>query len=166
MLRLYTCTNRFKTEEVLYGNDAVFDAFVSDKVFDALDCEFMMKYDGAKIIGDHKVHGRIVTTRYGNTLLTNISTGLKTLLNLRHMKDLPQYRIIDITEAGSNMLLDIFKEAMKINIPVILRHSSLPEFSNLPVLVDDSKLITTNLSLAAEIRVRREMWMKAYTKTR
>jgi len=147
MLKLYTDRAPFKNSEVIYDNDAVFEVYTSRLQLDEVDRELMMKYDGAKIIGENERLGIPVQTRYGVTHINNLSTGLKTLLNLRHMHTLLQYKAIDITEAGENVLLDIFEHATVLGIPVILGHSYIPKFSHLQIQVNDGEVVTDESSL-------------------
>jgi hypothetical protein len=147
MLRLYTDRASFKNSEILYDNDAVFEVHTSRLKLSETDKEFMMKYDEAKIIGENERLGIPVQTRYGVTHINNLSTGLKTLLNLRHMRTLPQYKAIDITEAGENVLLDIFEQATALDVPVILGHTFIPKFKHLQIQVDDGEIVTDESSL-------------------
>ena len=147
MLKLYTDRTSFKNTEVLYDNDAVFEVHTSRLQLDEVDKEFMMKYDEAKIIGENERLGIPVQTRYGVTHINNLSTGLKTLLNLRHMGTLPQYKAIDITEAGENVLLDIFEQAIALGISVILGHTYIPKFTHIQIQVDDGEIVTDESSL-------------------
>lgn len=147
MLRLYTDRTSFKNSEILYDNDAVFEVHTSRLQLSEADKEFMMKYDDAQIIGENERLGISVQTRYGITHINNLSTGLKTLLNLRHMKTLPQYKAIDITEAGENVLLDIFEQAAALDVPVILGHTYIPKFTHLQIQVDDVDVVADESSL-------------------
>ena len=147
MLKLYTDRTSFKNSEILYDNDAVFEVHTSRLQLSETDKEFMMKYDEAKIIGENERLGIPVQTRYGVTHINNLSTGLKTLLNLRHMKTLPQYKAIDITEAGENVLLDIFEQAIALGVPVILGHTYIPKFTHLQIQVDDGEIVADESSL-------------------
>jgi len=147
MLKLYTDSTSFNKSEILYDNDAVFEVHTSRLQLDEADKELMMKYDEAKIIGENERFGTPVQTRYGVTHINNLSTGLKTLLNLRHMQTFPQYKAIDITEAGENVLLDIFEQATHMGIPVILGHTYIPKFSHLQIQVDDGEIISDESSL-------------------
>jgi len=150
MLKLYTNRTYFKDTEVLFDNDAVFEVHTSRFPLDEADKEFMLKYDGAKIIGENERLGIPVETHYGITHINNLSTSLKTLLNLRHMQVMPQYKVVDITSAGGNVLIDIFENAIKLSIPVILGHTDIPEFAPMQILVDDVEVVT-NVSRLQEI---------------
>jgi len=157
MLRLYTDGSKFSDEEVLYNNDAVFTAYTSEMDFCCVDREFMLKYDGAQVIGKNALFGLLVKTRYDGTYIANLSTGLKTLLNLRHMKEMPQYVTIDITEAGENILLDIFEQVANLDIPVILRHANIPYFKGISILVDDEEIMPLKHSLRASYARRSDV---------
>ena len=154
MLKLYTDRSAFKDTEVLFDNDAVFEVHTSRLPLDDVDKELMLKYDGAKIIGENERFGSPVHTRYGTTHINRLSTGLKTLLNLRHIQSLSQYKAIDITEAGENVLLDIFMQATKLDIPVILGHTDIPKFDSLQIQVDGGEIVT-DVS-----RLQQIMWSK------
>jgi len=131
---------------VLFNNDAVFDAYTHKKKFDDNDKALMLKYDGAVIVGDNDITTP-VTTKYGFTDITKLSTGLKTLLNLRNMSALTQYDAIDVTEAGKNVISDIFKYAEQMNIPIILCHVDLPKLHGQRILVDEIKEVSEELDL-------------------
>ena len=154
MLKLYTDDTKFDIDKILYGNDAVFDAHTCWMSFDKSDQDLMQKYDRASIIDDNKKYGASIQTPYGIASVTELSTGLKTLLNLRYMKKMSQYVAIDITEAGENVLLDIFEEAVKSGISVILRHTDIPDFKPLSIMVDDNEVVY-------EVdRLKQIMWSK------
>lgn len=142
MLKLYTDKKSFKSTEILSDNDAVFEVYTSRSQIDAVDKEYMMKYDGARIIGENERFGLPIQTRYGITHISNLSTSLKTLLNLRHMQEMPQYKAIDVTSAGENVLIDIFKSAMELNVPIILGHTDIPVFTPIQIQVDNGEVVT------------------------
>jgi len=142
VLKLYTDKKSFKSTEILSDNDAVFEVYTSRSQIDAVDKEYMMKYDGARIIGENERFGLPIQTRYGITHISNLSTSLKTLLNLRHMQEMPQYKAIDVTSAGENVLIDIFKSAMELNVPIILGHTDIPVFTPIQIQVDNGEVVT------------------------
>ena len=154
MLKLYTDDSKFDIDKILYSNDAVFDAHTCWMNLDKSDQDLMQKYDKASIIDDNKMFGASIQTPYGITRVTELSTGLKTLLNLRHMKKMSQYVAIDVTEAGENVLLDIFEEAVKSGISVILRHTDIPDFRPLSIMVDDIEVVND------VDRLKQIMWLK------
>jgi len=123
--------------------------------FNKDDRDLMWKYDRAVIIGENKIHGPSIETPYGIAHIGYLSTGLKTLLNLRHIKSMPQYVAIDITEAGENIILNIFKEAIALDVPIILGHTDIPDFSPISILVDDNKIVNRVSQLEKTI------WSKA-----
>jgi len=153
MLKLYTDKSKFAPDDILEWNDGVFSKFTKSLDFTDTDKEFMWKYDGAKLTGgNNTMYGPLVQTRYGDAFAVNLSTGLKTLLNLLHMKEMSQpYKAIDITECGENILLDVFAKAVEMEIPVILQHAQLPVFDNFSVLVDEDKIVTNDMELSEEI---------------
>jgi len=152
MLNLYTDRSRHNPNEILYNNDAVFEAYTSRLALSEEDHALMQKYDGAVVTGQNAMLGAPIRTRYGDANISNLSTGLKTLLNLRHMPSLAKYKVIDITEAGGNILLDIFEQATEMGIPVILRHADLPEFEGRRIMVDNKDVVDSKLDLTCLIR--------------
>jgi len=142
MLKLYTDRKSFKSNEILSDNDAVFDVHTSRSQLNEVDKELMMKYDGARVIGENEYFGLTIQTRYGITHIGNLSTSLKTMLNLRHMKAMPQYMAIDVTSAGGNVLMDIFQSAMELNVPIILGHTDIPVFTPIQMQVDNGEVVT------------------------
>ena len=150
MLKLYTDRSSFKNSEILYDNDAVFEVHTSRMQLNEIDKEFMMKYDGVKIVGENERLGLPIQTRYGITHISNLSTSLKTLLNLRHMQAMPQYKAIDVTSAGRNVLVDIFECAMELNVPIIFGHTDIPVFTPIQIQVDNGEVVT-NVSRLQEI---------------
>jgi hypothetical protein len=59
------------------------------------------------------------------------------------MQEMPQYKAIDVTSTGENVLIDIFKSAMELNVTVILGHTDIPEFAPVQILVDDDEVVTS-----------------------
>jgi len=157
MLHLYSSYEKFAGDIVLYNNDTVFNVHTAYSDFDEKDLEFMKKYDDAELVDPKNKLEISVRTRYGITSIMNLSTGLKTLLNLRNMKNMNQYKALDITEAGPNVLIDIFNCADELEIPLILQHSTLPSFRYLMICVDDEKFIDSNLKLAQYLRNKEDM---------
>ena len=146
MLKLYTTLDYFKDNEIIKVNDDVFYWNYKSYVFSKQAKEYIRKYDGkleAALIADG---ARTMISKYGDEiLLTELSTGLKTLLNLMHAK--PPIKAVDVTECGENILLDIFHEAAEREISIVLRHTELPEFSHISVSVNDKKVASDDTTL-------------------
>jgi len=149
MLRLYTNYDKFDEQKVLRFNDAFFDEKVRDGPFDKTATDYMAYYDEAFII-DYDTDPIKVKTKFGrSTDITNLSTGLKTLLNILYMKQHSNgYEAVEVTECGSNILMDIFREARDAKIPLVLKHLSFPQFKDFAVRVDDKKLVTNKSELS------------------
>ena len=159
MLKLYTNKSKFGIDKVLYGNDGIFSDYIKSVDFNAdekyLERDFMLKYDGAVILGNNAMFGPLMQTKYGVTHITNLSTGLKTLLNLMNFKEIElPYQAVDVTECGENILLDIFLQAERLDVPVILEHSQLPAFNGLQIMVDEAEIVSTKTQLAQIIRMK------------
>ena len=63
---------------------------------------------------------------------------------------MPQYKVVDVTSAGGNVLIDIFENAVRLNVPVILGHTDIPEFTPIQIQVDNGEVVT-NVSRLQEI---------------
>jgi len=153
MLSLYTTQNFFDENDIIGNNDIFFD-FHTQYLVSSDDEE--LKYDGAVILGKSE-DSILIKTKFGNdnAYMTNLSTGVKTLLNLKYLRDdnIAQHikgkKAVDITDCGSNVLLDVFRLAMEKGMPVILRHTSLPEFNDISINVNNKKVVTNDSELFA-----------------
>ena len=63
---------------------------------------------------------------------------------------MPQYKVVDVTSAGGNVLIDIFENAIRLNVSVILGHTDIPEFNPIQIQVDNGEVVT-NVSRLQEI---------------
>ena len=58
------------------------------------------------------------------------------------MQEMPQYKAIDATSAGGNVLPDIFESAAELNVPIILGHTDIPAFTPIQMQVDNREVVT------------------------
>ena len=96
MIRVYT-DERLISEEIIRVNDSYFDANISPDMITVKGREYIRKIDNAEIIND--VLGTIETP-YGCASLFDLSTGVKTLLNLLHVIDGNLNYAINISGCG------------------------------------------------------------------
>ena len=102
------------------SNDILFNSSISINDLTEKDFQLMDKIEGVKLY-DKKTGA--LQSKTGIISLTQISTGLKTLLNIRHIKRKNIKDVgVNITEAGSNVLDYIFEEVSDGSIPVLLKH--------------------------------------------
>jgi len=114
-------------KNVILFNDAFFNTEISARILDSADRYYMKEIDGAIILDDEM---DTIQTRLGTTSLNNLSTGLKTLLNIRFLLKHPeQYKnySVSITECGSNAINYVLDVADNQPVVLILRHSDLKE---------------------------------------
>lgn len=105
-------------------NDIFFSRDMLRHPFDSTDEALMKKIDSATLID--KEHG-IVKTPYGVTLVNNLSTGLKTALNIRYMmKNMQKYNgySVSITECGANAINEILQMG-DVPFDLVLNHIDL-----------------------------------------
>lgn len=92
----------------IFENDGEFISTLKDSDFLRDNAQLLWKYDRAKIT-DYST--MMMQTPYGSTFVDNLSTGLKTLLNIKYwlyVKKKTSF-VVNITECGENVLEDIFK---------------------------------------------------------
>ena len=82
-------------------NDKHFNTNVSTGYLDKVCRDLMAKVDGIEIIDEDKW---LVTTRLGTGDIRNVSTGLKTIINVYNMKKQKESGTVDIREVGENLV--------------------------------------------------------------
>lgn len=96
--------------ECIKSNDIYFDRYtrVAESVFFKKYADIIYRIDKAKVI-DYRLHS--IQTPYGITDISNLSTGLKTILNILYMIDTYGDRcdmMISISECGGNVYSYLF----------------------------------------------------------
>lgn len=121
MIKLYTDTKYApKDLKWVFRNDATFDSNIVAKKLDKKDLQLMFDLEGLTLIDKQN---NLFKSSTGVITIDRISTGLKTLLNIRMLKKQHETHYgVDITECGSNILDFVFEEVLDGNIPVLLRH--------------------------------------------
>lgn len=135
------------TQWVMY-NDAFFDSKVSAKDLTKQDLKLMDDIEHINIID--KENGLLMSST-GVIRMDDISTGLKTLLNIRWIKrhsNLISTKIgIDITECGTNVLDYVFDEVKDGSIIVLLRHLGILGLRDRYFRINGAKQVRTIESL-------------------
>ena len=105
----------------------------------------MRKLEGVELV-DKK--SNLFKSKDGVFPLNFISTGLKTLLIVRHLKKDNKKGIgVDITECGPNILDSLFEEITDGSIPVVLRHTDIFDLKDRIVSVNDTFPVRTMSNL-------------------
>lgn len=146
MIKLYTDLKYFSSlEGGILSVDAYFNFnIVSSEIFSETILEVIRKYENAEVISETILNGR-----FGNYLLKEISTGVKTLILLILMDEgkLPKPPFINIFECGPNILPDVLYFIDKLNIPGFFKNSYLVTLDDFSGIVNDEYEFDTVLDL-------------------
>ena len=104
MVNLYT-DKKYVKGDVITDNEAFFDRYITAKSIDETGRGYLEQIDGARILDDEL---GTVRTPLGTTILENISTGAKTVLNLLYLQKNNKAAAVDVTECGANALDAVF----------------------------------------------------------
>lgn len=123
MIKLYS-DFKFAPDDIewIRFNDAFFNSKITASKLTDKDLSMMYEIEGLTLLSKED---NLFKSKTGIIPITNISTSLKTLLNIRWLKsqsNLSKKYGVDITECGSNVLDYVFDEITDGSIPVILRH--------------------------------------------
>lgn len=141
MIRLYTDKEKCSTVKWIQNIDPYFDNHFTASKLSQSDLNIMKKLEGVELV-DKKAS--LFKSKDGVFPLYFISTGLKTLLIVRHLKRNKKEGIgVDITECGPNILDSLFEEITDGSIPVILRHTDIFDLKDRVVSVNDTSSVRT-----------------------
>lgn len=145
MIKLYTDT-KFAPSNIKWVmvNDAFFDANISVKKLNKKDKELMNTIEGIRTLDNNY---DAVISRTGIITINDISTGLKTLLNIRFLKRNIE-RVnkpfgVNITECGKNVLDYVFEEVKDGSMFVLLSHFDVLGLKNRYIEVNGNKRVKT-----------------------
>jgi hypothetical protein len=144
MVKLYT---EYLLGDVITDNEAFFDRFISAKSIDNVGRRYLKQIDGADIESDET---GLITTPFGATILENISTGAKTVLNLLHLQKNNKVIAIDVTECGANALDAVFElmEGYDGTVKVVLGHAETSKCSSRKYCVNDKHIAYDGIGLS------------------
>ncbi len=97
---VYIYTEKGDSDGWILQNDAFFNLYTSNEVFSEEDAEIIWQIDHAKITEDKHIE-----TKYGLGTVRNLSTGCKTLLNVRRNPK----KVVNADECGRNVLERLFQ---------------------------------------------------------
>lgn len=145
MIKLFTDIKLAPSEtNWVMVNDAFFDANIAVKKLNKRDKELMYEIEGIKTLDNNS---DAVMSRTGIITINEISTGLKTLLNIRFLKRNIE-RVnkpfgVNITECGKNVLDYVFEEVKGGSMFVLLRHFDVLGLKNRYIEVNGDKRVKT-----------------------
>lgn len=96
---IYVYTNREDTKDWIMQNDLFFNLYTGNDVFSEEDAEVIWQIDRAKLTKDKHIE-----TKYGLGTIRNLSTGCKTILNVRKNPG----KVVNSDECGVNVLDRLF----------------------------------------------------------
>ena len=139
MIKLYT-DSKFAPDDIdwIRYNDIFFNSKISAGKLTDKDLSLMNEIEGLILVSKED---SLFKSRTGIILITNISTSLKTLLNIRWLKrqaNLTKKYGVDITECGPNVLNYVFDEITDGSIPVVLSHWDVLGLKNRYIEVNDT----------------------------
>ena len=145
MVKLYS-DRKYVSGNIISDNDAAFIQYVNAKSVSLLGREYMRLIDGAELIDENI---GTIRTPFGVTVLGNLSTGAKTVLNLLYLQDKKNPIVLDITGCGTNALNAVFALMDGYNGPVkiLLEHPAVHRCDNYNFLVDDKHQFNNTLDL-------------------
>ena len=139
MIKLYT-DSKFAPDDIdwIRYNDIFFNSKITASMLTDKDLSLMKEIEGLILISKEN---SLFKSRTGIISITNISTSLKTLLNIRWLKrqkNIQKTIGVDITECGSNVLDYVFDEITDGSIPVVLSHWDVLGLKNRYIEVNDT----------------------------
>ena len=151
MVSLYT-DKIYVSGDVTTDNDSFFDRFITAKSIDTDDngCKYLKQIDGAKILDAEM--GTIITP-LGATVLENISTGTKTVLNLIHLQRINKPAILDVTECGANALDAVFElmDNYVGEVKVLLSHAATSKCKDHIFCINDTHIVNDAVELSIRL---------------
>ncbi len=137
MINLSTDYSEENREKYLTFQNEYFSAVTLNEPLDDTDLIIIKRIDGAEVIEDNRIYGK-----YGETYLSNLSSGTKTVLNLRNMLKKHNECYIDITSCGDNaieVLVDILKQYdNEVSINLLTCLNNYISYTPINIRVDNS----------------------------
>lgn len=141
MVEIYTKKSaippRYKDYIFLDVNDAYFDRITVLEELTTEDKQTIENYEQAKILSGLKLE-----TRDGIVAdIVDISTGIKTVINIRYTGRHGIHAIVDITECGPDIVKEAVVSAEKYKIPLYLTHGLIPRLDDTEFIVNGIKAV-------------------------
>lgn len=151
MIQIYTSTKAVEDlgKKVIKLNDATFERYIKAQTLDKTDLKLMKVIEDVEVIDTDIAKCR---GKFGYMNLNNISTGLKTILNIRYLLKHRKTNVsVDVTETGPNVLKYIFQLVDNTPIILILRHREVVGLPDHEYLINGKIRCSTSLDLAVEL---------------
>jgi hypothetical protein len=150
MVKIYT-SHELVNKDVILLNDAFFFKNFTAKMIGEKGKNYMKLVDGAEIID---YCSGAIKTHFGVGNLDDLSTGVKTILNVLYIIDRKLDFAVDVTECGANALECIFMEIDESEwvVPLVLRHTGLSGCSNRNFLINNVYSAETIVDLKHFVR--------------
>lgn len=142
MINIYSDSSKIKGDyRIVDDNSATFDINVAPNDLDETDIQLLKEIEGiSKVYPDGVCKGK-----YGVCNIDNISTGMKTLLNVRHiLKSGRKDTAVDITEAGQNVMEHILNTVDNTGLKVVLGHTDVEDCTDHEYLLDEKYRLKNN----------------------
>ena len=133
MIYLYTDYENLVEKSVTNQRD-FFGAMTMSYGFDEIDLKYMKEIDGAVIIDDKTFK---IETPFGIGALTDISTGLMTLLNIRYINKVKSNLLVNTISCGDNIFPYIVKESKNNDIRLLYPLDSVICKDKADIIVND-----------------------------
>lgn len=141
---IYVYTNKKDSADWIMQNDLFFNLYTGNEVFTEEDAEIIWQIDQAKVMPDKRIE-----TKYGLGTIRNLSTGCKTILNVKKNPG----KVVNSDECGANVLDILFA------MDDIRLYMSRPERIN----IEDHKTICFNgKEIVTGRRGYEHWWTKEY----
>jgi len=142
MINIYTKYECIpKTKNFVKYNDAFFDAYINADCLDTQDKALLFDLEQVTVL-DAKTD--LCQGNYGLMQLKDISTGLKTLINLRYIKKQQITDVcLNITECGKNYLEYVFDELNDSGISGVLQHCDILGLRDRCFWINDTQKVRT-----------------------
>ena len=96
---IYVYTDKKDSENWILQNDWYFNLYTSNEEFTEEDRKLIEKIDHATLTKDKRIE-----TRYGLGTIRNLSSGCKTMFNIKKHSDM----VVSVEECGKNVLDELF----------------------------------------------------------
>ena len=123
---IYTLS-KFKDNCYILSNDLWFSNVMTEREFLRRHIDIIRQIDRAEIVNYEKL---TIVTPFGETDISNLSTGCKALLNINYLLetgDKEKTYLVNVTDIGDNALNMVLEAVAGTNIDLFLRRSFIPK---------------------------------------
>ena len=141
---IYLYTNKQNSENWILHNDWFFNLYTANQDFSEEDAELIWQIDQARLVADKHIE-----TKYGLGTVRNLSTGCKTILNVRKNPE----KVVNADECGKNVLEQLFA------MDSVRLYMSRPERMK---IAEDKEICFNNKEIIIGRRGYEHWWSKEY----